>query len=312
MKRFDDLDFVKGVMIMIMVCFHINVGLLRNLTPFVYSFHMPVFLIFSGYLLSTSTDTTTWLNKLLRGLVIPYIIFEMIYIWTIFFAGKLGVNFSNKIGELDFRSTMTFIFLKPIGSFWFFHTLIICNVLVYFLEKIKAVEHLTKVIAFLGCTLLFSYYVIPGLHFANTVFFIIGYFFKKYEVDIPKSLIAIVAVIVLFFLGDNNRGSISSVATTIFVIAFLMACCNIAPSSKLNRLVYFIGRNTLIVVLLHPIFLNLVKLTQKYFYMLDSTLVVYSIFNTVLTVGLCIFSAFVLDLIGLSKIIFGKKIYAKF
>ncbi len=54
--RQPELDFIRGVMIILMVVFHL--GYIGDLYPtakaFVYTFHMPAFLLLSGYLLNTS------------------------------------------------------------------------------------------------------------------------------------------------------------------------------------------------------------------------------------------------------------------
>ena len=80
-KRMDELDFLKVVFILLMVAFHlVYIG---NKYPYakavVYTFHMPGFLLISGYLANTQKTV----RKFLRGmgrLLLPYLIMEGAYI----------------------------------------------------------------------------------------------------------------------------------------------------------------------------------------------------------------------------------------
>ena len=70
--RIKELDYLKGVMIVLVITFHLVY--FEHLYPYakqvVYTFHMPVFLIISGYLMNISK---TWKDFLLTivGLAVP-------------------------------------------------------------------------------------------------------------------------------------------------------------------------------------------------------------------------------------------------
>lgn len=50
--RITSVDFIKGLMITLMVTFHLPLsGYVVDATPYVYAFHMPVFLVLSGFFL---------------------------------------------------------------------------------------------------------------------------------------------------------------------------------------------------------------------------------------------------------------------
>ncbi|WP_428985360.1 acyltransferase family protein [Sphingobacterium oryzagri] len=295
-----------------MVCFHINVGYLSKYADFVYSFHMPAFLLLSGLFLSLNNDLKPWFIKLFRGLVIPYVFFELLYVVCLYVIGRFGINFSNKIDELDISTISKFLFVNPIGAFWYFHTLIICTSIIYFIHKFVKLDLLSRTIIFLIISWCIDNFLISGFRFENSLFFIMGYFFSKSDFTIPPSLLSILAIVLIFFNGDHHRGNVESISTTILIISFLTAFYRYLPSTTFTKTFTYFGRNTLIIVLIHPIFINFFKMFQKFFYEFDNTLIIYSVVNSLLTISLCLLSAYVMDYIGISKVLFGKKIYSKY
>ena len=80
-QRLGELDFLKGVFIILMITFHlVNIG---DSYPYakrvVYTFHMPGFLIISGYLMNI-TKPCKDLIKTMLSYAIPYIVMESGYI----------------------------------------------------------------------------------------------------------------------------------------------------------------------------------------------------------------------------------------
>ena len=76
-KRIAYVDFVKGIAIMLMVLCHS--GLHGSFSQWVYSFHMPLFFIVSGFLVKDSSkQTKAFIQKKFRQLLIPYFIFAAI------------------------------------------------------------------------------------------------------------------------------------------------------------------------------------------------------------------------------------------
>ena len=76
-RRIDELDFLKGVFFILMITFHlVYIG---DSYPYakrvVYTFHMPGFLIISGYLMNI-TKPCKELIKTMLGYAIPYIVME--------------------------------------------------------------------------------------------------------------------------------------------------------------------------------------------------------------------------------------------
>lgn len=77
-KRFSFIDVAKGISIVLIVLGH----LLKNniIITWIYSFHVPIFFIITGYLLKTKSSLK--LNKVVKirfkSIMIPYLIFSIL------------------------------------------------------------------------------------------------------------------------------------------------------------------------------------------------------------------------------------------
>lgn len=308
-NRIEEVDFIKGIMIFLMVCFHIPIGYLHDhLTGWVYTFHMPVFFFYSGYFLSTSKPIETRLYKLFRSLIIPYVLFEILYISILFTLSQLGFNFSNRIDTLDISDVLYRVFIHPIGAYWYLHTLIICLLTLMAIEYLK-IRNNTSYIVVIGLCFFCLSYCIEGFKFENVIFFVFGYYFKIFSSDIFPSALSLLSIFFIFYFGDTYRGSISSFGTTFFIISFLKFIYIKGHEYKFTNVLSYIGKNTLIIVLLHPIFLNFFKLIEKQFIKIDPTLILYCLINTTFTICLSLIVANLLDRIKISNLLFGRNIY---
>ena len=79
-QRLKDIDFIKGIFIILMVLFHLNHFFSKypDLTKWIYTFHMPIFLIFSGYFFNFRKNFhDLWIS--FRSILYPFLLFESIY-----------------------------------------------------------------------------------------------------------------------------------------------------------------------------------------------------------------------------------------
>lgn len=80
-KRIAELDFFKSLFILLMITFHlayIGDGY-PYLKSFVYTFHMPGFLIISGYLMKVNKSMRSY-GKTVLWLAVPYVVMETGYV----------------------------------------------------------------------------------------------------------------------------------------------------------------------------------------------------------------------------------------
>lgn len=125
MKRFEWIDGLKGLLIVLVVLGH---SIQWNFTnPYetfgfklIYSFHMPLFFFISGYLTIIDTDRVhfqKWLRKILR-LLIPF------FSWAVL---MLGIRILK--GELLINSVMLELFnlcMRPDRGLWYLWVLAFC------------------------------------------------------------------------------------------------------------------------------------------------------------------------------------------
>lgn len=127
MKRILELDYLKGILILLVISFHLVY--FEHLYPYakqvVFSFHMPGFLLISGFLMNIGKAPRDFLHTLL-WLAVPYLFMEGGYI---ILASLLPIN--DHIDHLTAGVFLDRLILHPLGPPWYFHTLLICGGIYY-------------------------------------------------------------------------------------------------------------------------------------------------------------------------------------
>ena len=316
MKRLTELDFAKGILIYLMVIFHLPLPQsIQDLHNVVYSFHMPGFLILSGFLTNFNKPAKEFFTSYVRKILVPYILFEFIYLTSLFLSHSLNFNTSSSNSFNDFTVANLFekIFLEPIGTYWYLHTLFI-GVSVAFIIKsaLKTLSDLSIVIL-IGVVYWLLSFVIKGFAFENTVFLLLGILLRDNNKFIPKSLVAIIPfLIIVAIVWDRlDRFTLAGLSVTLLFLSFLCALHQTLSRLRTFRSISdyftFIGKNTLGIVVLSPIITSLSKMVMKYFLLIDVSGFLFLITMSILTVHLSILGARVFDLLRLSPVIFGTK-----
>ena len=123
--RIVELDFLKGVLILLMISFHLV--WFGDSHPYakqvVYTFHMPGFLMISGYLMNVEKPWRQFLKTLL-SYAVPYLVMESGYIMM---ASVLPIR--EHIDELTIGVFLEKLFLHPLGPYWYLLTLLVCGAL---------------------------------------------------------------------------------------------------------------------------------------------------------------------------------------
>lgn len=131
LQRVRELDFLKGILILLVIAFHLVY--FSTLYPYakqvVYTFHMPAFLLLSGYLMNFEKGTRGVLRTLL-WLVVPYFIMESSYI---IMASILPIR--EHIDSLTLGVFIDKLLLHPIGPYWYLQTIVICGFLWHTLSR---------------------------------------------------------------------------------------------------------------------------------------------------------------------------------
>lgn len=312
-ERIVELDFVKGVLITLMVLCHLTLFMVtyEAFVSWVYCFHMSGFLLISGYLQNMNKYKSQGMTKAVRGILLPYLVFEAFYVVAIALIG--GYVGSNNQSSLTLASLANYLLINPIGTYWYLHTLFICIVVSYLtsLGKLSGFSALILSACVLFCLTMF----IEGLQWANVIYFVIGNFMQrmnfKFKQFIVPSLVAIVPVaLITVFDANVGRGNLAGVTLTLCMISLQMGIFAYMPQA-IRRLFMYVGRNSLVMVFFSPIFSVLAKKYTSLF-TFDTTHLLWSFTSLVLVMALCLLAAWLCDKTRLPSCLMGTNIYRKF
>lgn len=290
--RMDEIDYLKCVCILLMVVFHL--AYIGDKYPYakqvVYTFHMPVFLLISGYLTHIGKPAREFLRKYL-WIFIPYAVMETGYAVA---SSLLPVR--QGLEELSLPAVVEALFVSPVGPYWYLHTLMLCALFYYAVFRLVRGQTLTRFIL-LGL----GFYGLARLHllaFENAAYFLGGCILAQSGVQLNR-----------FF-----RPSLWAAAPLVLLcagvlITYLAACLLLRfyplLTPRLRRGSLYIGRHTLAVLLFSPLFTMLAK---GYLPLLafDPTGMLFLATATALAVGGSFAIEQAIYRLGLSRYFFGK------
>lgn len=131
------IDNAKGIAIICVVLGHFGIN--DVLTDIIYTFHMPLFFVISGFFLTKnvqSQSVNTFLLKKMKRLLVPYLFFSILLL--LFYRSiSFCPGFSKEYGNLDYISSFFNIFIELKRAtfvrchLWFLSSLFISNTIVW-------------------------------------------------------------------------------------------------------------------------------------------------------------------------------------
>jgi len=240
------IDALRGFAIILVIMGHViafssfsdyQYNLLFNI---IYSFHMPLFFMISGYLVFGHFKPTTieWLKKKFMGLIIPYIIFTFVYFYV------LGGFYLDRITISGLISSL-FSYTNP-NSAWFlpvlFETFIVLAILIN-IEKFagKKTYFLFIALSFLAITVI-DPKSISGVNqiIYYSPFVVIGYLINEYKESAQKLIgIGIPVGSLLFPVLFSLRYTpiYNYLGQLIFLYYYALAICGIILSYFIVKMV---------------------------------------------------------------------------
>lgn len=180
------LDYLKAFAIILVVLGHSlqyglgqpNDGIFDNwLMKFIYSFHMPLFMMISGYLFGFSVKKHSFKENLfgkLKSLLVP------IAIWSIPVTFIDIIKYSpERLNPWDFFKTYLNEF---IGQFWFLWAVLLCSVVVLIVNRFLKDSIIVYIVIF-GLT-----FIIPNIIMVDELYrfmfplFVFAYLISKYNI----------------------------------------------------------------------------------------------------------------------------------
>ena len=307
-SRIPELDFLKCVFILLMVAFHlVYIG---DKYPYakslVYTFHMPGFLVISGYLMNVEKSVRAFLRTMF-WICVPYAVMESGYVVM---SSMLPVR--GGVENLGWGVWMDKLFLHPVGPYWYLHTLMVCGLTYYAVRRLP----------FLGQNSPLSFLIVLGLLYAveaewgglvsffNALYFLAGAALSQTSTDFRSffrpSWWAVVPFVWLASDASNlDRSLLSGAALTYLAVSLSLALFRILPACAV-RFAGFVGSNTFVILVFSPIFTMLVKPLVSVF-SFDSSGMAFLLAALCLTVSGCFAIAWVMDKLHVSAFFWGKE-----
>lgn len=257
-QRITSIDYLRCICIILMVIFHL--AYIGDKYPyakqFVYTFHMPAFLIISGYLVNM-TKTPAAFFKTICWIFIPYAIMETGYITL---SAILPVR--EKVESLSLQLLIDKLFIHPLGPYWYLHTWMLCSLTCYMVNRLLSKSTPINYILFSGITL-WSLSCLGLIFMGNAIYFLLGVAIQRYKAEFsnffqPTPVALLPVCLLMLFRNNLNRYSLGGMALTYSIISLLLAIYPyLAPTVRSAS--QYIGRNTLPILLFSPIFTMLSK-----------------------------------------------------
>ncbi|MFD1361589.1 acyltransferase family protein [Lentibacillus salinarum] len=246
----------------------------NTLYLWIYTFHMPAFIFLAGFF-AKGAGNVTYITSLAKKLLVPYMVFQIIYTGYYFLIGKDG-------WQLEM--------FYPHWSLWFLFSLFSWHMLLIWFKKMPAAM---GVAISIGIGLIVGYFGEVGHTFSLSrtfvffPFFLVGYqitqnqvmWLKRIQLRIAAVLVMLAVAVGIYYAPEFNTGwllaskSYSSLGLPeygmiarllVYVTSFLMAASFLAwMPQKRNRLTA-LGTRTLYVYLLHGFFVQFFRETNLF------------------------------------------------
>lgn len=308
-------DIVKGVAIALMVYGHVThsgslSGVQNHVVNWIYTYHMPVFLILSGVFFKFNQNTRESLKRVSTKLIRPYVAFSAIYLLALFGVHSLTNATTSNLPPTSLLEALEIILLRPRGGYWFLHTLIVMQL--SFLSGAVIAKHaLGKVNAIFYGLLICLISSTLGVTTARSVFFFVaGVILSEIH---PAGLfpmpwyLCIAGLSGVLALGGVPTEPLSS-STVIWVFCWLFLSLSVARRiqfSLLGTSLSWLGRNSLLVLVVHSGVVLSFRPIRGWLLQIDSTGLVFSLSCTVMAILLPVYLGLILDRLGISSLLFG-------
>jgi len=302
--RIREIDFAKGMLILLVISFHLVY--VERLYPYakqvVYTFHMPAFLVISGFLMNTDKKPRAFCNALL-WLAIPYAVMESGYVMM---AAVLPV--SDHVDDLRASVFFDKLLLHPLGPYWYLHTLIQCEAVCYCASRLQRLSRVSRFV--MACLLLYVLAdVLAVLSFTSALYFLCGVVMRQARLSIADvckpSLLALATFAVMAARSQNLNAATVSGAVIVYMSMNVCLLLFRHSGDFVGNVVQFLGRNTLPLYLFSPMFTILCKPMVPVL-AFDPTGILFLLSALTICVAGSLLVAIVMDKTGLSRLMFGR------
>lgn len=282
LNRITWIDIAKGVTIILVIIGH-TVEFNSFVRNFIFSFHMPLFFILSGYTYKVASDWSTFvihLKKNFKSLIIPSLIICCITILIKWIGGGTGDgsletlwNISKRMGDsIWWASGGNVRSHEAIVMLWFLFSLFWGKLfidIIYILFPGKNVGYIYIFVGLLGILLGIKGKWLPqnlDVTFVAMIFIYMGMLWKRYTVNINKYKNILFFISIIFWISCLNFNIyiemairsypfyiVSIVEAILGSFAICCLCEALVSNKKITKVIQFIGMHSLIILLIHQI-----------------------------------------------------------
>lgn len=305
-KRLEEADFIKTVCIVLMVVFHL--AYIGDLYPmvkkFVYTFHMPAFLMLSGYFLNVRKSNRDFVRSM-WWLFVPYAVFESAYVVMASFLPT-----RDAVDQLSFPLVLDKLFLHPLGPYWYLHTLLLASVVSYSLCRMLRFRLPSFAVSVLVAVVLGVLSYATGiLSLPNVLYYAFGFALSQMQIPwsrfVRPSLWSLLPLLLLSFFPEGwDKTTVVGIAIVYFMMSLLQAIYMRLPL-PFQQGSGIVGRNTLPILIFSPIFTMGAKVLLPYL-SFDRSGMLFLVVATFLTLLGSLFLTWLMDGLHLSRYFWGK------
>lgn len=284
-KRIYYLDIARAIGIILIIIGYMNIN--QYIKTFIFTFHVPLFFIISGYLFKKRT-LKECLKKTFKELIIPYILISILIIAAVIVKSHFYLKQENNVtNELFIKWLLASLYgcgsgihfgINQIGAIWFLLALGISKIIYNCIYDYKHKIILILIISYIGYKtskiLFLPFSIQPGM-FAIIFFYFGNLLREKNEIfDKYKIIIYILGIFSLIFcsISQKNTLSIATANVTYGLLNILGAIGGsliIIEVSKflenikiIKDIFIYIGQNTEKILGFHLLALNVLTFTK--------------------------------------------------
>ena len=330
-KRIDYVDVFRGIGIIFMILGHMSF-VTPHFDHYIHAFHMPMFYFASGLFFKTNLRITTYLKKLTKQIILPYVFFATIFSFIVVFRGEDTLK--NVLSQVLTINNNGF----PIaGALWFLTSFYFSQVILYILKKkINDDIVLTPIVVLslivgINFSKLFATRLYWSLDtsFVGLALIFLGYIVKKYNL-LEKLISDKIGLTIILFLINcflimktsyvNMRADIypSTILFLINAVMSFLVYLNVSKiiikylfKTKFKKMLTVMGKNSIVslclnqfVILLFTKIFYKLKIDYYFLYVWHLNIIYYIVFSGIVILTLYFLSDKLIN--TRFKILFGK------
>lgn len=265
MNRISELDYMRGIAIILVVMGHVVLFSLKidnaDIIMLFSIFHIPIFFTVSGFLAHKNSERVCFYNEMKRllkrsmALLVPFVVWSLV----------------NNVLKNSISGSLSIIYW---GGYWFFLALWWCDVLYIVINLISRKWNLSLIADIILYAVIYAIILLGRLEGFDLggwlpiinvqyyfPFFTIGILMRKHAVIYKYSLnkytyaFGLVFVIIGWYFSYLHSYALFAVAAFGAVSVTWMACKEMNPNSKVAGLLSIVGKKTLAVYAIHYLFI---------------------------------------------------------